>query len=57
MTYWVENGLYHRKQRKLKSPENAVFTGLLARCGGLEPSTYWFVAVSIAVKQALNSDV
>ena len=57
MTYWVAKRLYHRKKRKQKSPENAVFTGLLARCGELEPSTYWFVAVSIAVKQALNSDV
>ena len=44
MTYWVAEKLYHRKKRKQKNPENAVFTGLLARCGGLEPSTYWFVA-------------
>ena len=29
----------------------------LVRRKGLEPPTYWFVAVSIAVKQALNSDV
>ena len=34
ITYWVAEELYHRKMRKQKSPENAVFTGLLARCGG-----------------------
>ena len=53
----INRGFSHSSQHKNKPIQTKVYIGLLARCGGLEPSTYWFVAVSIAVKQALNSDV
>ena len=44
-------------QHKNKPIQTKVYIGLLVRWKGLEPPTYWFVAVSIAIKQALNSGV
>ena len=40
----MNRGFSHSSQHKNKPIQTKVYIGLLARCGGLEPSTYWFVA-------------
>lgn len=46
----MNRGFSHSSQHKNKPIQTKVYIGLLVRWKGLEPSTYWFVAVSIAVK-------
>lgn len=59
-TLWgPRNKEYSRtlSQHNKKSKADKSTLDFLVRRKGLDPPTYWFVAVSTAVKQALNSDI